>query len=115
MSTVATESTREAQGPKRADTALPQGSGRDALAPAVYTPDDLPAFDPKKELGRPGEYPFTRGIHETMYRGRLWTMRQFAGFGRPQETNARFRYLLAQGQNGLSTAFDLPTLMGLDS
>lgn len=115
MSTVATESTREAQGPRGADTALPHGSGRDAPAPAAYTPDDLPAFDPTQELGRPGEYPFTRGIHETMYRGRLWTMRQFAGFGRPQETNARFRYLLAQGQTGLSTAFDLPTLMGLDS
>jgi methylmalonyl-CoA mutase N-terminal domain/subunit len=66
-------------------------------------------------LGRAGEFPFTRGIHETMYRGRLWTMRQFAGFGRPRDTNARFHFLLEQGQTGLSTAFDLPTLMGLDS
>ena len=81
----------------------------------LYTADDLPGFDPAVELGRPGQFPFTRGIHETMYRQRLWTMRQFAGFGRPRETNARFKFLLEQGQTGLSTAFDLPTLMGLDS
>jgi len=81
----------------------------------VYTADDLHGFDPARELGAPGQFPFTRGIHETMYRGRLWTMRQFAGFGRPQQTNERFRFLLEQGQTGLSTAFDLPTLMGLDS
>ena len=67
------------------------------------------------ELGRPGQFPYTRGIHESMYRERLWTMRQFAGFGRPADTNERFRFLLEQGQTGLSTAFDLPTLMGLDS
>jgi methylmalonyl-CoA mutase N-terminal domain/subunit len=82
---------------------------------ALYSADDLPGFDPAAELGRPGQYPFTRGIHESMYRRRLWTMRQFAGFGRPRETNARFKFLLEQGQTGLSTAFDLPTLMGLDS
>ena len=66
-------------------------------------------------LGLPGEPPYTRGIHSTMYRGRLWTMRQFAGFGTAEDTNQRFRYLLAQGQTGLSVAFDLPTLMGYDS
>jgi len=82
---------------------------------AKYGPADLPGFDYRAELGEPGQFPFTRGVHESMYRGRLWTMRQFAGFGRPQETNARFRFLLEQGQTGLSTAFDLPTLMGLDS
>src|ERR1700733_4893387 len=69
----------------------------------------------EKSLGRPGQYPFTRGVHEAMYRGRLWTMRQFAGFGTPRQTNERFRFLLEKGQTGLSTAFDLPTLMGLDS
>src|SRR5213083_2362953 len=81
----------------------------------VYAPDDLPAFDPARDLGLPGEFPFTRGIHATMYRGRLWTMRQFAGFGTAEQTNERFRYLLSQGQTGLSVAFDFPTLMGYDS
>jgi methylmalonyl-CoA mutase N-terminal domain/subunit len=82
---------------------------------ALYTPDSLEGFDPDSELGYPGQYPFTRGVHATMYRSRLWTMRQFAGFGTPQQTNERFKFLLKQGQTGLSTAFDLPTLMGLDS
>src|SRR5436190_8056543 len=81
----------------------------------VYTHADLDGFDPVSDLGQPGHFPYTRGIHESMYRERLWTMRQFAGFGRPADTNQRFRYLLDQGQTGLSTAFDLPTLMGLDS
>jgi methylmalonyl-CoA mutase N-terminal domain/subunit len=81
----------------------------------LYTPADLPDWNPDKDLGYPGEPPYTRGIHSTMYRGRLWTMRQFAGFGTAQDTNARFRYLLAQGQTGLSVAFDLPTLMGYDA
>ncbi len=80
----------------------------------VLTPADV-AVDAAKDLGLPGEYPFTRGVQPTMYRGRLWTMRQFAGFGTPAQTNARFRYLLEQGQTGLSTAFDFPTLMGYDS
>ncbi len=80
-----------------------------------YSPEDLPSFDAKSQLGFPGEYPFTRGIYPTMYRGRLWTMRQYAGFGTAEETNARYRYLIAQGQMGLSVAFDLPTQMGLDS
>jgi methylmalonyl-CoA mutase N-terminal domain/subunit len=81
----------------------------------LYTPADLPDWDPDRALGFPGEPPYTRGIHSTMYRGRVWTMRQFAGFGAAEDTNQRFRYLLAQGQTGLSTAFDLPTLMGYDS
>ena len=80
----------------------------------VYTPETTP-IDHERDLGMPGEYPFTRGVYPTMYRGRLWTMRQFAGFGTAQETNERFRYLLAHGQTGLSTAFDMPTLMGYDS
>src|ERR671934_1239346 len=82
---------------------------------ALYTPDSLNGFDPETDLGYPGQYPFTRGVHASMYRSRLWTMRQFAGFGTPRQTNERFRFLLAKGQTGLSTAFDLPTLMGLDS
>ncbi len=78
-------------------------------------PKDLAAFDPEKDLGFPGEFPFTRGIQPTMYRGRLWTMRQYAGFGTAAESNARYRYLLSQGVNGLSVAFDLPTQIGYDS
>ena len=81
----------------------------------LYTDEDLPDFDPAERLGMPGEFPFTRGVYPSMYRGRLWTMRQFAGFSTAEETNKRFRYLLDHGQHGLSTAFDMPTLMGLDS
>ncbi len=82
----------------------------------LYTPEDLgPGWDYHEKLGYPGEFPFTRGIHPTMYRGRLWTMRQFAGFGTAERTNRRFHYLLEHGQTGLSVAFDLPTLMGRDS
>jgi methylmalonyl-CoA mutase N-terminal domain/subunit len=81
----------------------------------IYTDADLAGWDATRDLGFPGEPPYTRGIHSTMHRGRLWTMRQFAGFGTAEDTNQRFRYLLAQGQTGLSTAFDLPTLMGYDS
>lgn len=80
-----------------------------------YTPEDLEGFDYLKELGFPGSYPFTRGIQPTMYRGRLWTMRQYAGFGTAEESNERYRYLLSQGQTGLSVAFDLPTQIGYDS
>ncbi|MGB7587230.1 MAG: methylmalonyl-CoA mutase family protein [Solirubrobacterales bacterium] len=80
----------------------------------LYVPSDAPE-DPEQEIGRPGEYPFTRGPYESMYRGRLWTMRQFAGFGTVEETNERFHYLLDHGQTGLSVAFDMPTLMGYDS
>jgi methylmalonyl-CoA mutase N-terminal domain/subunit len=81
----------------------------------VYGPHDLDAFDPDAKLGAPGAYPFTRGVYPSMYRGRLWTMRQFAGFGTPAETNERYRFLLERGQGGLSVAFDMPTLMGIDS
>ena len=81
----------------------------------LYTPLDLPDFDYLNDLGMPGEYPYTRGIHATGQRGRLWTMRQFAGFGSAEESNARFKYLLEQGGGGLSIAFDLPTLMGYDT
>jgi len=81
----------------------------------LYDPASVADLDYDRDLGYPGEYPFTRGVHKNMYRGRLWTMRQFAGFGTAAETNQRFRYLLDQGQTGLSTAFDLPTIMGYDS
>jgi methylmalonyl-CoA mutase N-terminal domain/subunit len=86
----------------------------DVEVPDVLTPADV-AIDYVRDLGMPGQYPFARGVQPTMYRGRLWTMRMFAGFGSPEQTNARFRYLLSQGQTGLSTAFDFPTLMGYDS
>jgi len=89
-------------------------TGKMPLEP-VYTPDDLDGFDPSRDLGFPGEYPFTRGIQPTMYRGRFWTMRQYAGFGTAEESNQRYRYLLGQGQTGLSVAFDLPTQIGYDS
>src|SRR5262249_34317975 len=78
----------------------------------LYTADDAPSAD---RVGLPGEYPYTRGVYPSMYRGRLWTMRQFAGFGTAEDTNARFKFLLRQGQGGLSTAFDMPTLMGYDA
>jgi len=81
----------------------------------IYTPADLAQQDYSEDLGFPGDYPYTRGVHPTMYRGRLWTMRMFAGFGSAEETNQRFRYLLEQGQTGLSVAFDMPTLYGYDS
>jgi methylmalonyl-CoA mutase N-terminal domain/subunit len=81
----------------------------------LYDPSDREGRDYRTEIGYPGEYPYTRGIHPTMYRGHLWTMRQFAGYGGPEDTNARFRFLLEQGQTGLSLALDLPTLMGRDS
>jgi methylmalonyl-CoA mutase N-terminal domain/subunit len=83
--------------------------------PPVATPLDLDGFDYLDDLGYPGSYPFTRGIYDSMYQGRLWTMRQFAGFGSPEDTNKRFKFLLKHGQTGLSTAFDMPTLMGYDS
>ncbi|HEV3486446.1 MAG TPA: methylmalonyl-CoA mutase family protein [Vicinamibacterales bacterium] len=85
------------------------------MRPPVITPQDLGDWDPSTELGFPGSFPFTRGIQPTMYRGRLWTMRQYAGFGTAAESNRRYRYLLAHGVSGLSVAFDLPTQMGYDS
>jgi len=99
---------------------VPERSGRfstisDLEIKRLYGPWDIAGVDYLRDIGYPGEYPFTRGIHATMYRGRLWTMRQFAGFGTAEDTNRRFRYLLEQGQTGLSVAFDMPTLMGYDS
>lgn len=81
----------------------------------LYTPADLEGFNYQRDLGFPGEYPYTRGIHPTMYRGRMWTIRQFSGFGTAEDTNKRYKYLLSHGQTGLSVAFHLPTLMGVDS
>ena len=81
----------------------------------LYTPLDIPDFDYEHDLGFPGQYPFTRGNQPTLYRGRLWTMRQYAGFGTAEESNKRYKYLLEQGQTGLSVAFDLPTQIGYDS
>src|SRR5688572_9197464 len=80
----------------------------------LYTPDDIRSLDYVRDLGHPGDLPYTRGIHPTGYRGKLWTMRQFAGFGTPEETNERYQQLLKAGGTGLSVAFDLPTLMGRD-
>src|SRR5580704_10833454 len=81
----------------------------------VIGPGDLSGWDPERDLGTPGEFPFTRGIYPNMYRGQLWTMRQYAGFGSAADSNQRYRYLLAQGQTGISVAFDLPTQIGMDS
>lgn len=81
----------------------------------LYTPEDIAHINHLTDIGFPGEFPYTRGIHHNMYRGKLWTMRQFAGFGAPEDTNERYHYLLGQGQTGLSVAFDLPTLMGRDA
>ena len=81
----------------------------------LYTPLDLPEWDYNEALGFPGQYPYTRGVYPSMYRGRLWTMRNYAGFGTAEDTNQRFRYLLDQGMKGLSIAFDLPTQLGYDS
>jgi methylmalonyl-CoA mutase N-terminal domain/subunit len=111
----ATETWREERysgAPERQDELLETMSG--IPVEPLYTPDNV-EVDYERDLGFPGEPPFTRGVYPSMYRGRLWTMRQFAGFGTAEETNARFRYLLDHGQTGLSTAFDMPTLMGYDS
>ncbi|HUE12767.1 MAG TPA: methylmalonyl-CoA mutase family protein [Planctomycetaceae bacterium] len=106
--------TAESSVPDRADPATTVSGV--PIAP-LYSAADLARLgvSERDNLGLPGQFPFTRGVHEAMYRGRLWTMRQFAGFGTPRQTNERFRFLLEKGQTGLSTAFDLPTLMGLDS
>src|SRR5919108_5767108 len=80
----------------------------------LYTADDIESLDYARDLGNPGEFPYTRGIHPTGYRGKLWTMRQFAGFGTPEATNERYKQLLKAGGTGLSVAYDLPTLMGRD-
>ena len=81
----------------------------------LYTPEDSAEIEYLKDVGFPGEWPYTRGVQPTMYRGRLWTMRQYAGFGTAEDSNKRYKYLLEQGQTGLSVAFDLPTQMGYDS
>ncbi len=80
----------------------------------LYTPENIDGVDYDSAVGYPGQFPFTRGVHATMYRGKPWTMRMFAGFGTPEDTNRRFKYLLSEGQTGLSTAFDMPTPMGYD-
>jgi methylmalonyl-CoA mutase, N-terminal domain len=118
MSTLTDTASRERY-EREADSAPPRPEPPTTVSSvpidALYTPESLPDFDPDADLGFPGQYPFTRGVHASMYRSRLWTMRQFAGFGTARQTNERFRFLLGKGQTGLSTAFDLPTLMGLDS
>ncbi|MHA2406178.1 MAG: acyl-CoA mutase large subunit family protein, partial [Candidatus Hermodarchaeia archaeon] len=98
--------------PERADQFITTSS---KPVERLYTPDDVPDFDYQQHLGFPGEPPFTRGVYPTMYRGRLWTMRMYSGFGNAEQTNERYRYLLEQGQTGLSVAFDLPTQIGYDS
>jgi methylmalonyl-CoA mutase N-terminal domain/subunit len=98
---------------KKLEEKVKTSSGLDVKA--AYSPADLAQWDSERDLGFPGEYPFTRGIHPTQYRSKLWTMRQYAGYGSAAESNARYRYLLARGQTGLSVAFDLPTQIGLDS
>jgi len=101
---------------ERAEAADRKAATPGGLAePAVIAPEDLQDWDAQRDLGRPGEFPFTRGVYPTMYRGRLWTTRQYAGFGSAAESNRRYRYLLSQGQTGLSVAFDLPTQIGMDS
>ncbi len=102
----------EEQGTEAAARRFTTISGRE-IRP-LYGPADVAALDPARDLGEPGQYPYTRGVHATMYRGKVWTMRQFAGFGSAEQTNARFKYLLEHGGHGLSVAFDLPTLMGRD-
>ncbi len=102
----------EEQGTEAAARRFTTISGRE-IRP-LYGPADVADLDPARDLGEPGQYPYTRGVHETMYRGKVWTMRQFAGFGSAEQTNARFKYLLEHGGHGLSVAFDLPTLMGRD-
>jgi methylmalonyl-CoA mutase N-terminal domain/subunit len=101
---------------KRPETSERKAATPGGLAePAVISAGDLPGWDAERDLGEPGKFPFTRGVYPTMYRGRLWTMRQYAGFGSAAESNRRYRYLLSQGQTGLSVAFDLPTQIGMDS
>jgi methylmalonyl-CoA mutase N-terminal domain/subunit len=101
--------------PKHADRLPAYTTISDMEVEPLYAPEDRGDWSYEEKLGHPGEYPFTRGVHPSMYRGKLWTMRQFAGFGTAEDTNQRFKFLLAQGQTGLSTAFDMPTLMGYDA
>src|ERR1700761_6723939 len=99
----------------KAKVPLPQQPSSHIPVSQIYTPGDLAGHEYDVDLGYPGEFPFTRGVQATMYRGRLWTMRQYAGMGDAEESNKRYRYLLANGTTGLSVAFDLPTQIGLDS
>jgi methylmalonyl-CoA mutase N-terminal domain/subunit len=99
---------------RQASTPIPETSSRIAVRP-LYTADDLAAWEYDRDVGYPGQFPYTRGVQATMYRGRLWTMRQYAGMGDAEESNKRYKYLLANGTTGLSVAFDLPTQIGLDS
>ncbi|GAI26052.1 unnamed protein product, partial [marine sediment metagenome] len=98
---------------KERDTEFTTVSGKE-IKP-LYTPDDITELDYKRDLSYPGEYPFTRGVYNSMYRGRIWTMRLFSGFGTAKQTNERYKFLIERGQTGLSVAFDMPTIMGYDS
>jgi methylmalonyl-CoA mutase N-terminal domain/subunit len=115
MSSDRQPTTRRAAGEKSSERASEFTTVSGYPIRGLYSAEDLSGWDPDRDLGLPGAPPYTRGIHPAMYRSRLWTMRQFAGFGSAEDTNKRFRYLLSQGQAGLSVAFDLPTLMGYDS
>ena len=101
--------------PKNEERAQRYSTISDMEIDPLYTPDDQNGRDDDRDIGLPGEYPYTRGVYPSMYRGKFWTMRQFAGFGSPEDTNQRFKFLLAEGQTGLSTAFDMPVLMGYDA
>ena len=104
----------QSRNPARAETQPAQTTSKIDVQP-LYTPAELQGWDYDRDAGYPGEFPYTRGVQPTMYRGRLWTMRQYAGMGDAEESNKRYKYLLAQGTTGLSVAFDLPTQIGLDS
>ena len=106
--------TAESATKREARLPIQETSSHIAVSP-LYTPTDLAGWDYNRDLGYPGEFPYTRGVQATMYRGRLWTMRQYAGMGDAEESNKRYKYLLANGTTGLSVAFDLPTQIGLDS
>jgi len=113
---------RIAEAKKRWEESLPDCSGSGPFETVsgdpvdiLYTPADVEGSDYETDLGFPGQYPYTRGVYGTMYRGRPWTMRMFSGFGSAADTNGRFHFLLEKGQTGLSTAFDMPTIMGYDS
>src|ERR1700740_1456018 len=110
-----TEKLKTAPLPKAASEAPDPETSSHIPIHRLYTPADLKGWDQEREVGYPGEYPFTRGVQATMYRGRLWTMRQYAGMGDAEESNKRYKYLLAHGTTGLSVAFDLPTQIGMDS
>src|SRR5258706_8861595 len=110
------EATEVARAVKRLPERHPEATTQSGMpVKRLYTPADTASLDYERDLGFPGQYPYTRGVQPTMYRAKPWTMRMFAGFGTAEETNERFKYLLSQGQTGLSTAFDMPTLYGYDT